>query len=328
MRTRLAFLSLAIQCLLGLVFLARSCCGQQVEYALPITAPIAPHWERLPPINAPSPLPFNPSLMNGAPIESESSDRHIAPQLSAPFRTDGVSAAPAGWRRLWTDQRQFYSPETLTLVGGGLIVAGAIANTSADAHLLETWHDNNWDAPIWRETLHDVRRFGDGRYALPAVAGSWLVGALYSDSPWGETMETWSERTLRGILVGGPPAFALQQFTGGSRPIETHETSEWHPFQDNNGVSGHSFIGSLPFLTAAKMAPSPQWKAAFYAGSILVPISRMSDDSHYPSQVALGWWLAYLAASAVDGTDNPDRRWNFYQIANRDFQGALWEFRF
>ncbi len=83
-------------------------------------------------------------------------------------------------------------------------------------------------------------------------------------------------------------------------------------FRDNNGISGHAFMGALPFITAAKMSDDLRVKLFFYAGSALTPLSRVNDNAHYPSQVALGWWMAYLAASAIDSTDNPNAKWKFY----------------
>jgi hypothetical protein len=93
---------------------------------------------------------------------------------------------------------------------------------------------------------------------------------------------------------------ALQYLTGGSRPGESPNQSKWDPGADNNGVSGHSFMGAIPFLSAAKMADNTWLKAGLYAGSALPALSRINDDDHYPSQAFLGWWIAYLAASAVD----------------------------
>jgi membrane-associated phospholipid phosphatase len=79
---------------------------------------------------------------------------------------------------------------------------------------------------------------------------------------------------------------------------------------DTTGVSGHSFIGAVPFLSAAKMADNLWLKAGFYAASALPALSRINDYDHYPSQVFLGWWLAYLGASAVDRSQlsSADRR--------------------
>ena len=113
---------------------------------------------------------------------------------------------------------------------------------------------------------------------------------------------------------------AMQMLTGASRPGETDDGSTWKPFQDNNGVSGHSFIGAVPFLCAAKMTDDPLWKAAFYAGSTLAGLSRINDDRHYTSQVFLGWWMAYLAATAVDQTQSGN--WAVYPWPTADGMGV------
>ena len=116
--------------------------------------------------------------------------------------------------------------------------------------------------------------------------------------------------------------------TGGSRPRENDESSEWHPIQDNNGINGHAFMGSLQLITAAKMAEKSGYKLLFYAGSATAPLSRVNDNTYYPSQVALGWWMAYLTASAIDATDNPNARWRFYPYSTGDGSGMMAEFRY
>jgi hypothetical protein len=95
---------------------------------------------------------------------------------------------------------------------------------------------------------------------------------------------------------------ALQWVVGGSRPGEAHSGSHWEPFNDNNGVSGHAFMGAIPFLNAAHMTDNPWIRVACYAGSGMAGLSRVNDDSHYTSQAFLGWGMAYLAARAVDNT--------------------------
>lgn len=232
--------------------------------------------------------------------------------------------------RVLSDQRNFYSPESLTLLGGGLIVGGAIANSSADQSLQHVAQSAvlNANSDDWFESLHASKELGDGRYTLPVFVSAWMVGELLPDSKIAEVSGLWGERSLRGFLVGAPPLIALQQLTGGSRPTESPENSEWHPFTDNNGISGHAFMGSLPFITAAKMSDRPMVKASFYAASTIAPLSRVNDNAHYPSQVALGWWMAYLAASAVDATDHPNSRWKFYPYSTGTGTGILAEFKY
>lgn len=232
--------------------------------------------------------------------------------------------------RMWDDQKNFYSPESLTLLGGGLVVGGAMANTSFDREIQKHFQSSVRGASSddWFNSLHSSKELGNGKYTLPIFATAWAAGELFPDNALAETSGRWGERSIRGFVVGAPPLILMQHLTGGSRPTETSETSEWHPLRDNNGISGHAFMGSLPFITAAKMTDNPGYKFLFYAGSTLAPLSRVNDNAHYPSQVALGWWMAYLAASAIDATDNPNSRWRFYPYATADGSGMMAEFRY
>ena len=111
-------------------------------------------------------------------------------------------------------------------------------------------------------------------------------------------------RTTRAYLVGAPPVLFMQSCLGGSRPGERDDASFWRPFDDDNGASGHAFVGAVPFLTAARMTEDRRVKACWYALSVLPAWSRaVNDDSHYLSQVGLGWWMAYLACESVDRTE-------------------------
>ena len=71
-------------------------------------------------------------------------------------------------------------------------------------------------------------------------------------------------------------------------------------------------MGALPFINAARMTENPWLKATLYLGSSLAPLSRVNDDAHYPSQAALGWWLAYLAVVAIDQTEKSTCRWQIH----------------
>jgi len=232
--------------------------------------------------------------------------------------------------RMWDDQKNFYSPESLTLLGGGLILGGTMANTSIDDGIHRHFQSSVRGATSddWFHSLHASKELGNGMYILPVFATAWAAGELFPDNALVETSGQWGERSIRGFVVGAPPLIIMQQLTGGSRPTETSDSSEWHPMRDNNGISGHAFMGSLPFITAAKMTDNRGYQLLFYAGSTIAPLSRVNDNAHYPSQVALGWWMAYLAASAIDATDNPNARWRFYPYSTREGSGIMAEYRF
>jgi hypothetical protein len=79
--------------------------------------------------------------------------------------------------------------------------------------------------------------------------------------------------------------------------------SGWKFFQDDNGVSGHAFVGAIPFLAAAEMCENPWAKGGLYVCSTFVGFSRMTSDAHYPSQAFLGWYLAWASSMAVSRTE-------------------------
>lgn len=79
--------------------------------------------------------------------------------------------------------------------------------------------------------------------------------------------------------------------------------SRWRPFHDGNGVSGHAFMGAIPFLAAAEPAENHWAESGRVAASVLPGFSRLTDAEHDPSQVLIGWSLAYPAASAVSETN-------------------------
>jgi hypothetical protein len=234
------------------------------------------------------------------------------------------------WNRIVSDHRHFYDLHSFRLLASGFLIGAATANTQLDQQLHDHFQVGVAGATSddWSEFLHADKELGNGRYTLPVFATAWALGASFEESPLFVTSGRWGERSLRSFLIGAPPLMLAQRLTGGSRPSEKDRDSRWLPFQDNNGVSGHAFMASLPFITAAKMTENRWLKATFYAGSLLGPLSRVNDDAHYPSQVALGWWMAFVAASAVDRTERSDGRVRILPFAADGGYGGMLEFEF
>ncbi|MEM9369428.1 MAG: hypothetical protein AAGD07_25925 [Planctomycetota bacterium] len=246
--------------------------------------------------------------------------------------TDSVQRhhCPTLLDRITHDHRQFYSQESLGLLGGGLLVGAAIANTNTDQWIHDRFQRNVRGATSddWSEILHANKELGNGIYTLPVMAGAWAASSYFDNSPVAVNAGDWGERSIRSFLVGAPPMLLAQQLTGASRPREASHGSTWRPFADVNGVSGHSFMSALPFINAAKMTENFWAKSAFYAGSFVGPLSRINDEAHYPSQAALGWWFAYLSATAIETTEVTNPRWRVIPFASANHSGLLFEFNY
>lgn len=231
--------------------------------------------------------------------------------------------------RIRTDHIEFYSLESLTWLVAGVGLGATMANTGFDEHFLrDTYRDNVVVAASeeYYQALHQPKFLGEGWYTIPVFAGAALLDPLVGDTVAGGLTAEWGQRSLRTILVGGPPLLALQMLTGASRPGETTAGSHWKPLDDNNGASGHSFMGAIPFLSAAKMTDSLWLKSGLYALSTMAGLSRVNDDHHYFSQVFLGWWMAYLAASAVDRSQVTHGDYQIFAYPTADGVGIGVEF--
>jgi membrane-associated phospholipid phosphatase len=218
-----------------------------------------------------------------------------------PWARSRYPRASRAWHQVASDYRNFYSCESLTCLTAAFGAGALMANTGFDTTMQNAWMTGV--APTSLGTFFsDCKDIGEGRYSLPIFGAAYATGLVFEDSPAGAAVGEWGGRSLRMFAVGAPPLYALQWTTGASRPSEGRG-SYWAPFADYNGVSGHAFVGAIPFLAAADMVESPLIKGTLYVCSTFVGFSRMTDDAHYPSQVFLGWYMAWASARAVSQTE-------------------------
>jgi hypothetical protein len=222
--------------------------------------------------------------------------------------------------KLWTDHGNFYSWVTIRDLVLGIGAGGILANTPLDEDFRD-WYQDDVRSSGTDDFADFASPFGAGQYVIPAVAGLAVIGAVCDYTPCGDAVEDFGCRSTRAYLVGAPPMLLLQFGLGASRPGEGSHDSYWRPFDDVNGVSGHAFVGAVPFITAAKMTENPCLKGGLYLCSTFTAWSRVNDDRHYLSQAWLGWWIAYLACRAVDDTEFEDKHLTFSPIASPDMVG-------
>jgi hypothetical protein len=209
--------------------------------------------------------------------------------------------ARAGYKVL-EDYRNFYSCESLTCLTAAFGAGALMANTGFDTTMQTAWQKSVRPTDLGT-FFSDCKVLGEGKYLLPVAGVAAATGIVLEGRPAGDIVGEWGSRSLRMFVVGAPPLYVLQMATGASRPGESSAGSQWHFFNDNNGVSGHAFVGAIPFLAAAEMVESPLAKGTLYVCSTFVGFSRMTDNAHYPSQAFLGWYLAWASSVAVSGTE-------------------------
>ena len=234
-------------------------------------------------------------------------------RLCAEFRRFG--------RTVWCDHRHYYSWQPIYNTALGFAAGGILANTAIDQHF-QDWYQDDVRSSGTDDVATLFKTFGEGQIFIPAFAGLALLDVFCEDLPVLGIAGDLGDRVTRAYLVGAPPMLLMQLVTGASRPGEASSNSEWKPFDDDNGVSGHAFMGAVPFITAARMCDSFWLKSGFYILSTLTAWSRVNDDRHYLSQACLGWWMAYMACRAIDQTEYDKRLVALTPIATPEMTGV------
>jgi hypothetical protein len=261
--------------------------------------------------------PPSPPVLGGPLESSASNDAPVVERL--PPLPEWIESAPPGplarlesigvrtGCHIWDDHKNFYSLPSMGKLFLGVSGAAVVANTRMDDDFHQ-WYQREARTRTSGHWADAVRDFGDGWIWSPSTIGMGLLGEYFEDRPVMGVLGEFGDRTTRAYLVGGPPMLLLQAAGGAGRPDDGSESSHWGCYRGGHTVSGHAFMGAVPFITAARMTDDPWAKGALYACSTLTGWSRINDDRHYLSQVWLGWWFAYLACDAVNKTNHEEQR--------------------
>jgi hypothetical protein len=206
------------------------------------------------------------------------------------------------WDSLDDDAAHFYTWNNVLSTSGMLAFGAALAHSDLDLKFSDAWRDEV-RSPSGDDVSKVGKVLGEGKYVIPSCLAAVGVGYLMPNTLGSSVLGEWGQRTTRSLIVGVPALLILQNATGGSRPRDSLN-ADWHPFADDHGVSGHAFIGAVPFICAAQITENRLAAASLYACAGMAGVSRINDDAHYVSQVILGWWLANLACSSVNRTED------------------------
>ncbi len=200
------------------------------------------------------------------------------------------------------DLHNYFSKKTFIPLFSAFTLGGAIANSPMDQKIYDFYQKqirtDNTDAflTFWKKMGQDELIIAYGGLTLFSFAGE--------NSKVGSFSKHLLFNSLRAFTIGGIPLQLARLLTGGNRPIYTNKSSYWEPLTSPRGVSGHTYTGAILFITWAKMVDGISYKGLLYGLSTLTGISRVNDGFHYPSQVFLGWMMAYVACDAVMHTNS------------------------
>jgi len=210
------------------------------------------------------------------------------------------------WQIVKQDYRNFYTRERFMRLGVAFGVGAVMANTHIDQGVRD-WYQDQIRTPNSDSISKTLKELGNGYKMIPVSLLAIGLGHFSEDSEH-SVINEWGQRSFRAYLVGGPANVMAQILTGGSRPEERQDASHWRPFQDSNGVSGHTFVGAVPFLTIANMTTNRYVRCGAYVASMFAGWSRINDDAHFASQVFLGWYMAYETTDAIAYGDSQEEQ--------------------
>ena len=251
----------------------------------------------------------------------------LQPALAAEELANGAS--PSISATISDDYGNFYSSDRLIRLGIAFGLGGIAANTNIDMSIRNWYQDNvrsektnSWASNIGDPSGFYAKTFGEGKYMVPVALLAASVNYLNTDTAIGN----WGANASRAYIVGLPAMWTMQWTTGAARPGEADTGSAWRPIniQDGHGVSGHSFVGAVPFLTIAAMNPDNAWvKYPAYLASAAAGWSRINDDAHFPSQVVLGWYMAWEAVNSVMDTNQKRKGITIAPMVGLDGAGLM-----
>jgi hypothetical protein len=281
-----------------------------------------------PTLIGPQQAPVDPNAIQYAP----NSPLNPPPAAEPPvFQRPSLSDRCHGFLlRAWEDERNYYTWDTAIGVGLGVSATAALAETSMDQHF-RNWYQDDVRSAGTDGVAKFVKNFGEGGYMIPGAISLMVAGELLDQYPLAGELGNYGERITRAYIVGALPFLTLQYGLGAARPDwGIANASQWRPFQNSYGVSasGHTFISSIPFLTAAEMVDNPLLIGAFYIGSTVTGWSRINDDAHYLSEVVLGWTMGFVAVHAVNRTETEQKSsFSMAPVVSPDMTGVGFNFR-
>ena len=190
-------------------------------------------------------------------------------------------------------KQTFTNPRNLKIMGVTAVGSAVLMFTNGDDEI--------------RDIVDDIGLpggFGDAGFQLGGVGPALLDLGLFAHGKIRDNeRSTEAGKVLASALaIDGLTTGAMKIAIGRHRPSDTNSSAEFDPFSFSNRSfpSGHT---SWSFTTATVMAEmyddKPWVKYAGYTTASLIGVARISDDSHWASDVLFGAVKGYLIGKTV-----------------------------
>ncbi len=189
--------------------------------------------------------------------------------------------------------RRCYSRRSFLRLGAGVLAAGVLAYSGAD-EAVESWH-----ARAVRGRISDALATLGKVWGERVWFGVWALLAALDATLRSSPLSRWGRESFVATLVGLPLLWTTQRVLGGARPGAQPRGPRWRLLADDKSASGHAFMAAVPWLTLAQRQGGSLARIPARIASLLGGWSRLNDRMHYPSQILLGYLIAWSAVDAA-----------------------------
>jgi len=182
-------------------------------------------------------------------------------------------------------------------------------------------NSNSWD-----EIFAFSKEFGDGRATLSIAGIFYLAGKIFNDEKSQETAIS----ALESFIFSGLICSSVKVLAGRSRPYREEGSGRFYgPTFDNSKLSLPSGHATVAFSLASVIASEYDnllIDISAYTIASLTSLSRVYDDKHWTSDVALGAIIGTLVGRAVVYQNKKEKTGisPLARVKERGFEVGLW----